>query len=167
MSTNELIQRRAAMMQSRGGGIDWETIARGMLDGTTPFEVPDGVGLVNNSNWLWYRSNLTSLVIPSTMTAIANAYCQGCSGLLHVTIGENITSIGTNAFRDCSHITEMIFEGTTPPTLTTTSGASGSLGNPNLTFPIYVPDSAVSAYQSAASWVNYASRVKGISERPT
>lgn len=164
---NELIQRRATMMQSRGGGIDWESIARGMLDGTTPFEIPDGVDLYNISNWLWYRTNLTGLVFPSTMAAIANAYCQGCSGLLQVTIGENITSIGTNAFRECSNITEMIFEGTTPPTLVTTSGASGSLGNPTLTFPIYVPDSAVSAYQSAASWANYASRVKGISERPT
>lgn len=164
---NELFQRRAAMMQSRGGGIDWENIARGMLDGTTPFEIPDGVDLYNISNWLWARTNLTGLVIPSTMTAIAQGYCYGCSGLLQVTIGENITSIGTNAFRDCSHITEMIFEGTTPPTLVTTSGTTGSLGNPNLTFPIYVPDGAVSAYQSAASWVNYASRVKGISERPT
>lgn len=164
---NELIQRRAAMMQSRSGGIDWETIARGMLDGTTPFEIPDGVELSNQSNWFWYRTNLKSLVIPSTMTAIGNAYCQGCTGLLQVTIGENITSIGTNVFRDCSHITEMIFNGATPPTLVTTSGVSGSLGNPVLTFPIYVPDSAVSAYKSAASWVNYASRVKGISERPT
>lgn len=154
------------MMQSRGGGIDWESIARGMLDGTTPFEIPDGLNLYSQTNWLWYRTNLTGLVIPSTMTAVANAYCQGCTGLLQVTIGENITSIGTNVFRDCSHITEMIFNGATPPTLVTTSGASGSLGNPTLTFPIYVPDSAVSAYQSAASWVNYASRVKGISERP-
>lgn len=148
-----------------GSAIDWETIARGMLDGVTPFDVPDGVGLGGISNWFLGRRNLKSIVIP--LATVPDSYCYGCTGLLSVNFGENVTRIGTNAFRDCSRIQEMVFNGTTPPTLVSTSGPSGSLGATTYTFPIYVPDSAVNDYKAAASWVNYASRVKGISERPT
>lgn len=152
-------------MAQSGDTIDWETIARGMLDRITPFSIPDGIGLTNSNNWIFNRTNLVSIVIPSTMTEIGSTYCGYCTGLLFVTIGENVASIATNAFRDCSNIQQMVFKGVTPPTLVTTSGPSASLGNPAYTFPIYVPDSAVNDYKAAASWVNYASRVKGISER--
>ncbi len=59
----------------------------------------------------------------------------------------------------------MIFEGTTPPTL---SGGL-PLGNTNYTFPFYVQDAAVDTYKGStfANFTGYANRVKGISERPT
>ena len=72
-----------------------------------------------------------------------------------------VTSIATLAFGGCSSLTEMIFVGTTPPTLETNALGQG------YTFPIYVPDEAVSTYKAASGWSGYASRVKGISERPT
>ena len=59
-------------------------------------------------------------------------------------------------------ITEIEFRSTTPPTL-----SHASLGGSSATYPIYVPDSAVETYKAANNWSSLASRIKGISERPT
>jgi hypothetical protein len=50
---------------------------------------------------------------------------------------------------------------TTPPTLAS-SGAFGEQNNA----PIYVPDGSVNAYKTATNWVDLASRIFPISEKP-
>lgn len=209
MSTNELLQRRAAMMQSRSGGIDWETIARGMIDYTTSFDYPNGVetsatvyafynrgnmsgnvviksGVTTIGNFCFYGCRgINSINIPNTVTSIGQSAfysCRAltsitfptslrtinygamveCKGLTSVTIPSSVTSLAASVFYDCNNLTEMIFEGTTPPSI-----GAGALGQESFTFPIYVPDASVSAYQSATNFTAYASRIKGISERPT
>ena len=67
------------------------------------------------------RSRLTSIAIPSGVTAIgASAFC-GCSGLTSVTFGENsqLTSIGENAFSGCGGLTSIAI-----PNSVTSVGAS-------------------------------------------
>lgn len=55
----------------------------------------------------------------------------------------------------------IIMEATTPPT----AGANLFQSCPALT-SIYVPDASVEAYKAATNWSTYASKIKGISERP-
>lgn len=105
------------------------------------------------------------LVLHEGLVKIKTDYAFGnCTQLLDVTFPSTITDIGTDSFRGCTALTEMIFNGTTPPTL---GGGNNILGPTSATWPIYVPDSAVDAYKAASSWALYKNRVKGISERPS
>ena len=68
-----------------------------------------------------------------------------------MTIGEGITSIGQDAFRGCTSVTEYTFLGSEPPTL----NAKGSLYGSASGFTIYVPSSAVDTYKAAEGWSGY------------
>ncbi len=50
-------------------------------------------------------SSLTSVTIPEGVTSIGGYAFSGCSGLTSVTIPEGVTSIGNQAFRYCSGLT--------------------------------------------------------------
>lgn len=106
------------------------------------------------------QRTLTSYDIPSGTTYIGRYAFFYFLTLTAVTIPNTVTSIGDNAFNGCPGLLEMVFSGSTPPTL---GGANNSLGATSYAFPIYVPDSAVSAYKTA--YTNYASRIVGISEK--
>jgi len=121
--------------------------------------IPSSVTSIGN-NAFQYCVSLQSVTIPSNLTSIIGFVFGNCFSLQSVTIPSSVTSIGSYAFNFCFSLQEMIFERTSPPTL---GGAKNSLGDTSFTFPIYVPDSAVSSYKS--SYPNYASRIKGISER--
>ena len=165
MSTNELIQRRGAMMQSRSGGIDWETIGRGMVDYTTPFEIPAEIlphfSAVTVYMYMFVgRGNLKSIDF-SGQIYIPDRICQN-AGILTLTLPDTLLRIGGYTFYGCKSLTEIISEKTTPPTLGTDAFTQCTA----LT-GIYVPDASVSTYQAASGWSTYASLIKPISQRPT
>lgn len=165
MSTNELIQRRAAMMQSRSGGIDWETIGRGMIDFTTPFVLDaEALPLFGSVSVYAYlclgRQNLKAIDFTGQIY-IPERICQN-TGITTLTFPSTITRIGNYAFFGCLSLTEIISEADTPPTM----DRSAIQGCTSLA-AIYAPDASVSAYQSASGWSTYASIIKGISQRPT
>ena len=72
-------------------------------------------------------------------------------------IPSTVTSIGQYAFRDTNAFTGIKIYATTPPTLNATilgsvfSNAS-SRNNPAVGYPIYVPQSALAAYQADSKW---------------
>ena len=178
--SNEIIRRRA--LSSSGTAIDWESIARGMLDCTTEFSVPDSIQLNTNENIFANREGLLRFSFPSGVTTVAMSLCYGCSklsevefpntitrinqtafqstGLTSVTIPSSVTRIDAQAFAS-SRLVEVIMEPTTPPTF----GANVFLGCPLTS--IYVPDASVEAYKAATNWSTYASKIKPISQRPT
>ncbi|MBR6189257.1 MAG: leucine-rich repeat domain-containing protein [Prevotella sp.] len=49
--------------------------------------------------------SLNSVTIGNGVTSIGTNAFYGCSGMTSVTIGNNVTSIGGNAFRECSGLT--------------------------------------------------------------
>lgn len=85
-------------------------------------------------------------------------YAFSCIGayLYEVTIHSNVTTIGKEAFKDCSKLSRVSVNATTPPTL-----GSSAFYNTN-DCPIYVPAASVDAYKAARGWSDYASRLRPI-----
>ena len=101
-------------------------------------------------------SGLTSVTIPNSVTSIYSEAFYNCRGLPSVTIPNSVTYIGGAAFSGCSGLTSVYCESSTPPTLVSTS-----FNNTN-NCPIYVLCGSFSAYQNAAGWSTYASRIQEI-----
>ncbi len=57
--------------------------------------------------WYSYRSSITSVIIPNSVTTIGNYAFYGCSELTTVTIPNSITTIGEDAFSGCSSLTSV------------------------------------------------------------
>lgn len=192
-----------------GGSVDWESIAKGMCDGTTSFEIPEAAGLNPTQHRCYSRKGLASVTIPSGASSIGQRCFYGCNGLESVTLPSTITKIEGSAFEACAMLTSINLENTALAEIGGTGFAGCSI-LPSVTIPstitkidaqafrfcrglvevvvlattpptlgtsvfqythadlvIYVPDASVSAYQSATNWTTYASKIKGISERPT
>ena len=102
-----------------------------------------------------YCIGLTSVTIPNSLTNIGFAAFNGCSGLTSVTIGNSVTNIGDYAFNGCSGLTSIICNVSAPITINSTV-----FGFVNQDACILeVPASAVTAYQAAAVWQNFATIV--------
>lgn len=87
-------------------------------------------GELNTMSWAFAESNLTSIILPSSVTSIDeeafsdcgsltsidmpssvttigdNAF-YGCTGLTSITIGNSVTTIGNRAFENCSFLTSI------------------------------------------------------------
>lgn len=126
----------------------------------TNLTIPSGITYIDSASFLGI--GVREIVVPATVTVVNSGAFSSCENLTSVTIGNNVSYVGDSAFLNCSGITEMIFERTSPPMI----GSMAPLGQTEYTFPIYVPDASVDAYKEHMDWVDYASRVKGISEKP-
>ena len=52
-------------------------------------------------------ANLTSIIIPDSVTSIGDFAFENCSGLTSITIPDSVTSIGDHAFYNCSSLTNI------------------------------------------------------------
>ena len=66
------------------------------------------------------RDDLTSVVIPDSVTAIGDYAFNSCKSLISVTIGKGVTTIGQSAFFDCESITSIVI----PDSVTTISNSA-------------------------------------------
>ena len=91
------------------------------------------------------------------MTSIVYATFAYCTSLTSITIPASVTSIGEDAFLQCSSLTTVFMERTTPPTLGYYAfDECDELAN------IYVPAGTSGDYKAA--WSDYASKIKGLDE---
>ena len=84
------------------------------------------------------RSDLTSIIIPSTIASIGNSAFKGCSGLTSIIIPQKVASIGNSAFEGCSSLTSIIILNST-----TSIGDSAFKGCTSLT-SLTIPASVTS-----------------------
>lgn len=50
------------------------------------------------------RTDLTTIIIPDSVTSIVENAFSGCTSLISVTIGNSVTTIGANAFSGCTSL---------------------------------------------------------------
>lgn len=123
---------------------------------------------------------LTEAILPSTLTTIGGNSFYNCTSLTSVSpltnvttigvtafrntklhnidIGESITNLGSQCFRDISTLEYVIIRATTPPTAT--NNIFYGVNNNK----IYVPYGCQGVYQSATNWSTYASRIYELDE---
>ena len=98
----------------------------------------------------------TEYTILDSVTSIGNNAFENCSYLTSVTIPDSVTSIGNSAFYWCESLTSVYCKATTPP-----AGDSSMFYNNALGRKIYVPMESVDAYKSAEGWSDYKSYIVG------
>ena len=135
--------------------------------------------LSNNAFYCCY--DLTSVTLPSTLTTIEESAFYHCKSLTQVVIPESVTEIGPwnfyqseelievilpstlnfmddNCFGSCPKLTKVTCRATTPPTIGQYCFASTS------TKTLYVPESAISAYQAEYNWRTWFSSIEAMPE---
>ena len=69
-------------------------------------------GLTRTEEYEFINSNLTSIILPSTITEIGDYSFAGCTNLTSITIPEGVTKIGDNTFEGCTKLTSIILPST-------------------------------------------------------
>lgn len=149
-------------------GLVWENLTS---LGTSAFafvkclpEVINASSVTTVGGGTFRETNITSMVL-NACTSVGNTAFYRCASLTTFIIGDACTSIGQQTFAYCTAIQAFICKATTPPSL----HGQAFLGVNMTTAPIifYVPDASVEAYKTATNWLNYATRIKGISDLQT
>ena len=127
-----------------------------------PLVIPNSIASISDyafSNW---QSNNQPLVIPNSVTSIGvQAFFNWRANNQPLVIPDSVTSIGVQAFYNWNLVPYVEIKAVIPPSLSSYT----AFANQN-NAPIYVPDESVNAYKTATNWVDLASRIFPISEKP-
>ena len=94
------------------------------------------------------EKNITSVVIPDSVTTIGERAFYECDSLTSVEIGDNVTTIGESAFQRCYSLTSVVI-----PDNVTTIGTSAFSGCNSLT-SVEIPDSVTTIGNYAFQYCN-------------
>jgi len=72
---------------------------------STNVTIPNGVTEIGGA--FYGNKNITSVIIPDSVTIIWNTAFNACDSLTNVTIGNGVTWIGTGAFGSCPNLTSL------------------------------------------------------------
>lgn len=103
---NELLNRRGLIMGS-GSAIDWETIAKGMIDCTTEFNVPaeafGSLTAIPSGLDMFRNRQVVNIEVPATLTSLQSCF-KYAPKLKKVTYLGNNYSAGAYLFQSCTSI---------------------------------------------------------------
>ncbi len=115
----------------------------------------------------FYKSGVTSVTIPNSVTSISENAFLDCHQLEFVTIGSSVTTIGEHAFRYCYRLTELVSLAVEPPIcgIGRYSSAFGD-GVNRKTCRLLVPKESISKYKVAKDWkeFKYISECSGVDD---
>ena len=110
--------------------------------------------IANNSSGSFYppfyNTSVTHFIWGEQVVHIPAYSCYGMNRLTKMTLPESVTSIGEYAFGNCSTLTEMTALGIVPPT-----AGDFVFEAVSREIPVYVPASALAAYQTADTWSEF------------
>lgn len=95
-----------------------------------------------------FRSNLTGIAMPNSVTNIGRAAFGECTSLTSITLPTNVTTVGDLAFTDCKLSSVRIPDGVTHIGLGTFGGC---IALTNITIPNSITTIGESAFESCAS----------------
>lgn len=115
-------------------------------------------GYITNlgSDTFYNCENLSSVILPSSLTSIESYAFEGCSKLESVTFPEHLNYVEFLALGHCGAISHIYFKSINPPTLE--HPAIFDLG---LSPHIHVPYDSVNAYKNAEQWFYLSQFVEG------
>ncbi|MCR5589357.1 MAG: leucine-rich repeat protein [Bacteroidales bacterium] len=106
--------------------------------------------LQSNADGTFQDCNMTSVVIPSSITEIGFAAFHQCDSLTSVIVPATVSTIGASAFSYCDNLRSIYFCAQNPPSINWSTFA----GTPSDKV-IYVPDQYYQNYTNAWSYLNY------------
>lgn len=90
--------------------------------------------------------NIPDIIDGYTVSSIGDNAFQNCSNITEIAIPDTVTDIGNNAFNGCANLSEVTMQGTTPPSVGTDAFTGCVL------LAVTVPQSAAAAYNSNPGW---------------
>lgn len=107
--------------------------------------IPEDITTIGG--YVFQGYSFTSVTIPNGVTSIGSNAFANCSSLTNVTIGDGVTSMGTNAFYSCSAIEKFVIKAVTPPTIQSTT-----FKNVPDTCIYEIPAASYETYKAATNW---------------
>ncbi len=137
-------------LSGMGDMIDGEVLPEDLKLFAAHLKIDERITRIGNYAFYGCANLIGDLELPAGVTNIGELAFYECSGFSgSLTIPESVTDIGYRAFRYCSGITEIIFRGTTPPTL----GNILTFGDMLSLTSICVPAESYDAYVTALTGV--------------
>ena len=122
--------------------------------GETTMEIPEGITSIGD--YAFAQTDLTSVVLPSTLVTIDNRAFQGCNKLTGIVLPASVETIGDNAFSQCSSLKTVTSQIVDPSTVTVGNNAFAYSG-----IDLIVPVGSVSAYKAAEPWNKFKEILSG------
>ena len=124
------------------------TIPNGLFNKTKVDEVIFPAGYTKIDGAAFDSTKITSFVVAEGCTTINNHAFSSNSSLQRLDLPTTITNLNGYFLYNNPSLQVLICRATTPPTI----GQSGSLNRIDSNLKVYVPQSSISAYESAAVW---------------
>lgn len=99
------------------------------------------------------KSDLSSIVIPSTASAINDNAFWACRGLNTITIPEGVIQIESGAFRECSSLKTLIVKSKSPVELSDKTEVFKGINKNTCT--LFVPVGSKGKYEVATGWKEF------------
>ena len=120
--------------------------------------------VVNKRVYAFAPAELSEYTIAEDITAIADRSFAKCDRLLKVTIPSSVISLGSGAFYNCTKLSEIYLEPTTPPTIKRSEGGIDPFENIDNNYTLYVPSSSLTKYTGNTDWARYEAHIKTYSK---
>ena len=126
---------------------------------TGNYTLPSSVTTIGEFGFYYCRS-LKSISLPMSLKTIKNHGFRFCSALKTIVLPPSLTTIQYDAFSQCSELNSFVcYAPNVPEILASTFTAN------NFNVPLYVPEVALSNYQSDANWQKFATILPITSEQ--
>ncbi len=106
----------------------------------------------------WDCTGLTSIIIPQSVTEIGDGAFGNCSGLTSINIPQSVTIIGNTAFASCTGLTSITAESSYPVDLSNSYSVFDGVNK--TTCQLNVPYLSKQLYSEAAQWNEFESIVE-------
>lgn len=123
-------------------------------------EIADSV--ISMGNFVFRSCAFSSFDVPKSLQKMGNNAFEGCSNLKSISIPDKVISTGVNVFYKCTSLIEITVYPVVAPTI-----ENNIFNQTHADLKIYVPDTSVNNYKTAANWSVYAHKIYPISSKPS